>query len=281
MSYAAEISRANPTCFLFLIDQSKSMRGPMAGTPDRSKADAVAESINRLLYTLVLRCVNGQAVLDRFHVGVIGYGRQVVSGLGGTLAGRDLVPVSEVARSPLRVEQRVNRVPDGRGGMADQMVRLPIWFEPQADGKTPMVAALEQASALLAGFLAEHPSCFPPLVINLSDGEPSDGHPEAAAARIRELSSDDGNVLLFNLHLSSQAVFPIEFPDNEFGLPDDAARRLFRMSSLLPPGMHGPARQAGLVINDATRGFVFNADLASVVRFLDIGTRVDFKNVLR
>jgi hypothetical protein len=32
-------------------------------------------------------------------------------------------------------------------------------------------------------------------------------------------------------------------------------------------------------VTAATRGFVFNADLASVVRFLDIGTRVDFKNL--
>jgi hypothetical protein len=281
MPYAAEISRANPTCFLFLIDQSKSMRGPIAGSPDRSKADAVAESINRLLYTLVLRCVMGQAVLDRFHIGVVGYGKEVRSGLGGPLAGRDLVPVSEVARSPLRVEQRVNRVPDGRGGWADQAVRMPVWFEPQAEGKTPMVAALDKATTLLAGFIAQHPACFPPLVINLSDGQPTDGNPEAPAARLRQLSSDDGEVLLFNLHLSSQPASPIEFPDNEFGLPDDAARRLFRMSGLLPPVMHNPARQAGLTITDATRGFVFNADLASVVRFLDIGTRVDFKNVLR
>src|SRR4051794_41194792 len=119
MPYSAEISRANPTCFLFLVDQSRSMLGPLAGSKDRRKADAVADSINRLLYTLVLRCVSGQLVLDRFHIGVIGYGKQVSSGLGGALAGRDLVPVSEVARSPLRVEQRVNRVPDGRGGMAD------------------------------------------------------------------------------------------------------------------------------------------------------------------
>ena len=31
MPYAAEISRSNPSCFLFLIDQSKSMLRPVAG----------------------------------------------------------------------------------------------------------------------------------------------------------------------------------------------------------------------------------------------------------
>jgi hypothetical protein len=281
MPYAAEISRTNPTCFLFLIDQSRSMNGPMGGAPDKTKADGVAESINRLLYTLVLRCVWGQQVLDRFHVGVIGYGRQVVSGLSGALTGRDLVPVSDLARSPLRVESRSQAVDDGFGGIQQQIVRAPVWFEPAADGKTPMVAALDQAALLLGGFLAEHPACYPPLVINLSDGEATDGNPEVPAARIRQLSGDDGFCLLFNVHLSSQPSHPIEFPDSEAGLPTDGAKRLFRMSSPLPPPMHTPARQAGLMVNAATRGFVFNADLASVIRFLDIGTRVDLKNSLR
>ena len=40
--------------------------------------------------------------------------------------------------------------------------------------------------------------------------------------------------------------------------------------------MYAQARQAGFRVTSSTRGFVFNADLASVVRFLDIGTRVDF-----
>ncbi len=281
MPYSAEISRSNPTCFLFLIDQSKSMAGLLGGDAGKTKAEAVADTVNRLLYTLVLRCVWGQNVLDRFHVGVLGYGRQVNSVLGGPLAGRDLAPISQVAHNPLRVEQRANRVDDGMGGQIDQLVKFPIWFEPQADGKTPMSAALDQAFTLLAGFLAEHPTCYPPLVINISDGEATDGDPQVPADQLKGLSSEDGEVLLFNVHLSLRKELPIEFPDHESALPDQWARRLFRMSSLLPAPMHQPARQAGLSISGRTRGFVFNADLASVVRFLDIGTRVDNKNVGR
>jgi hypothetical protein len=279
MSYSAEISRSNPTCFLFLIDQSKSMSGSIGGNPGKRKADAVADCINNLLYTLVLRCVWGQAVLDRFHVGVLGYGRGVNSGLGGSLAGRDLVPISEVARAPLRVEERVNPVDDGAGGKIDQRVKFPVWFEPQAEGKTPMCATLERAGNVLADFLVDHPSCYPPLVVNITDGEPTDGDPEIQAGRIRQLTSEDGSTLLFNVHISSRAERAMEFPDREESLPDSNARRLFRMSSPLPPPMHGPARQAGIPVSSGTRGFVFNADMASIVRFLDIGTRVDFKNV--
>jgi len=279
MPYSAEISRSNPTCFLFLLDQSKSMLGPIGGGSSKTKADAVAESLNRLLYTLVLRCVWGQNVLDRFHVGVLGYGRQVAPALGGTLAGRELVPISELARGPLRVEQHVHRVDDGRGGQVEQVVKMPVWFDPVGDGKTPMCQCLEYAAQVVSRFLLEHPACYPPLVINLSDGEATDGDPEAAARHLRDLASEDGEVLLFNVHISSCADRAIEFPAEEVGLPDAYARRLFRMSSRLPPAMQNSARQAGLTVTAESRGFVFNADLASVIRFLDIGTRVDLKNL--
>lgn len=279
MPYSAEISRSNPTCFLFLLDQSKSMLGPMCGGHGKTKADAVAESLNRLLYTLVLRCVWGQNVLDRFHVGVLGYGRQVVPALGGALAGRFLTPISELARSPLRVEQRTTIVDDGRGGKVEQIVKSPVWFDPAGGGKTPMCQSLERAAQVVSSFLIEHPACYPPMVINLSDGEATDGDPEGPARSLRELGSEDGSVLLFNAHLSSCSEKAIEFPEEETGLPDDYARRLFRMSSLLPSAMQNSARQAGLTVTAESRGFVFNADLASVVRFLDIGTRVDLKNL--
>jgi hypothetical protein len=51
----AEISRTNPSCFLFLIDQSGSMTDLFPDKPTR-KADGVATAINGLLQNLVLRC---------------------------------------------------------------------------------------------------------------------------------------------------------------------------------------------------------------------------------
>jgi hypothetical protein len=154
-----------------------------------------------------------------------------------------------------------------------------VWFEPQGSGKTPMCKVFERATEIISTFLIEHPASYPPLVLNLSDGEATDGDPEAAAKSVRELASEDGAVLVFNAHLSSRSDQAIEFPDAEASLPDEYSRRLFRMSSVLPPAMQNSARQAGLMVTPDSRGFVFNADLASVVRFLDIGTRVDLKNL--
>ena len=58
-------------------------------------------------------------------------------------------------------------------------------------------------------------------------------------------------------------------------LPDDYARLLFRMSSPLPPAMLRQAQILEASVPDGAVGFAFNADLASVIMFLDIGTRGD------
>jgi hypothetical protein len=280
MPYTAEISRPNPSCFLFLIDQSGSMANPIPGGSGKTKAAAVADATNRLLQTLVLRCAGSEGVRDYFHVGVIGYGSSRVGpALGGTLQGFNLVPVSVLANNPLRVEIRTKKVDDGAGGLIDQTVKFPVWFDPAANGSTPMCQALDMAWHSVADFLVQNPACYPPMVINITDGKATDGDPEPHAATVRDLSSQDGNVLLFNLHLSSQTERTIEFPDSEASLPDGEARLLFRMSSTLPPSMASTAQREGYRVTPATRGFVFNADLVSVVRFLDIGTRVDAKNL--
>src|SRR5438270_12427440 len=98
MPYTAEISRTNPSCFLFLIDQSGSMAEPFGAQPDKKKAQEVAIAINRLLQTLVLRCAKGAEVLDRFHIGVVGYGHtKVGAAFGGPLAGQVVVPIGLLA----------------------------------------------------------------------------------------------------------------------------------------------------------------------------------------
>jgi hypothetical protein len=274
MTYTAEISRTNPSCLLFLIDQSGSMDDAFgAGEGSRKKADGVADAINRLIQNLVIKCAKSEGVRDYYHVGVLGYGTKTGPAFGGTLAGRDLVPISEIADNPARVEERSKKVDDGAGGLVEQTVKFPIWFDAVAKGGTPMCGALGQARDILEHWLADHPSSFPPIVINITDGESTDGDPTAAADAIRNLGAEDGNALLFNVHLSSQRATPIEFPDGEENLPDQYAKLLFNLSSLLPAYMRSVAQSEGFSVSDGTRGFVFNGDMVSVIRFLDIGTR--------
>lgn len=274
MPYAAEISRTNPSCFLFLVDQSGSMSKPFGGQAGKVKAQGVADAINRLLQNLVLKCAKSEGIRDYFHVGVIGYGNAVSPAFGGALANRCLVPISEVANNPLRVEQRSRKVDDGAGGLIDQKFKFPVWFEPTGEGKTPMCQAFNLARKTMGEFIGHFGSSYPPLVVNITDGMATDGNPEPAAQALRNLQTSDGNVLLFNAHVSSRPDRPIEFPDKEAGLPDDYAKLLFRMSSALPAKIQAAAKGEGFNVTPATRGFVFNADLVSVIRFMDIGTKV-------
>jgi hypothetical protein len=272
--YSAEISRAHPTCFIFLVDQSASMSDPIGGEIPQQKADVVADAINRLLTELSVKCAKEEGVRDYFHVAVIGYsGASVGSAFTGTLAGRDLVPLSEIADNPARVEQRMKKIPDGAGGLVETATKFPVWMDPVAQGGTPMCRALTYAESLVSRWLSEHPGCFPPIVLNLSDGEGNDGDPTGPASAIQAQASADGAVLLFNLHVSAAGGVPVTFPDSEADLPDSFSRQLYSMSSLLPSHMRAYAAQQGFKVSDATRGFVYNADITSVVQFLDIGTR--------
>jgi uncharacterized protein YegL len=274
MAYSAEISRGNPACFIFLIDQSGSMGDPFgAGEAKQRKADGLADIINRLLQNLVIKCAKEEGIRDYFHLSVIGYGATVGPAFAGALAGRRLVPISEVGNSPARVDQRTKQIPDGAGGLVEQQIRFPIWFEPLANNGTPMRQAFAEAKTLVVEWLNNHPNGFPPIVFNLTDGESTDGDPVSSATEIQGLKSSDGEVLLFNVHLSSQRGAAIEYPSAETGLPDQFAQQLFRMSSQLPPFMVDIARQEGMNVSQDSRGFVFNADMVAIIKFLNIGTR--------
>jgi len=274
MAYSAEISRSNPSCFLFLIDQSGSMADAFgAGETAKSKAAGVADSINRLLQNLVIKCAKSEGVRDYYYIGVIGYGATVGPAFSGPLAGKELVPISEVASAPARVDDRQRKVDDGAGGVLEQSIKFPIWFEPVANGHTPMCQAIALAQKIIKNWVDQHPTCFPPIVINITDGEATDGDPSQSADSLRQISTTDGTALLFNLHISSQRAAPVEFPESDQNLPDDFARLLFRLSSELPEYMKNIAQQERKQIGASAKGFVFNADAVSVVSFLDIGTR--------
>jgi len=268
MSYSAEVSRSNPASFLFLIDQSGSM-----SDPSKKIAEGVADIINKLLQNLIIKCAKSEGVRDYFDIGVIGYGAFVGSAFSGPLAGKDLVRISEVANLPARIEDRKKKVDDGAGGILEQTVRFPIWFEPIANGATPMCQVLAYAHSILQNWLVEHPTSFPPIVINITDGEATDGDPSKPAQELMNLSSTDGNVLLFNIHTSSNKATPITFADQETNLPDEFAKLLFTMTSELPKYMRALAQKEGFPVTTTTRGFVFNAKPVELISFLDIGTR--------
>ena len=136
-----------------------------------------------------------------------------------------------------------------------------------------MCHVLYHAHGMLAGWIGAHADSFPPIVVHITDGESQDGDPRPYAEAVRALATSDGNVLLFNCHLSTTAADQIMFVSREDQIPDALGRELFLMSSELPPSMYQTAVAEGFEIKPGARGMAFNADLAVLIKFLDMGTR--------
>lgn len=276
MTYEAEISRANPTCFIFLIDHSTSMNEPIMGVAGNPRKSAfAADAINKVIQSLVVSASKDMDIRNYYKIGIIGYGSEVKSLFSGGLAGQELVWVEDVYQNPLRIEDRVRRESDGAGGFIEVNHKFPVWVDPLARGQTQMCKALEMAEELLLGWVEEHPDSYPPTIINITDGESNDGDPRVPATRLQAVSTSDGSAVLLTVHLSSheftsQVFFPCE-PDM---MPDYVSKKMFDMSSILTPKMRQTCQELlGVELCDTARGIVYNADIAGLVQALEIGTR--------
>ena len=272
MSYQAEISRASPTAIVMVMDQSSSMNHRLKS--GQSKAAFLADVLNKTLYTIITNCSKADGVRDYFYVGVVAYGGEDArNGFQGALDGDALHAVSRLAEAPLRVETRKKKVAGLNGDVVEQSVRFPIWFEPRSQGKTAMCAGLNSAIDIVKQWRDAHPAAFPPTVLHVTDGHPSDGNPEPIADRLKSLGTEDGGCLLFNLHVDVGDGETLIFPNDERAIKDRFGKSLFRMSSLLPPHALEAAARKGHDVRPGARGFVFNAGIEAIADFFDIGTR--------
>jgi hypothetical protein len=271
-NYIAEISRADPTLFIFLLDQSESMEDPFGGSGAVSKAAFISDAVNRVLHDLVIRSTKTEEVRNYYYISVIGYGSTVEPAMTGPLSGRELVSIAEVADYPARIEIRSKTVGDASGQTSTSPVRFPIWVDPKSENGTPMCQALQRAKDLAAEWVSDHPRSFPPTVLHLTDGESNDGNPITLAREIKAVATTDGNVLIFNCHTSTNRAAKVEYPADPACLPDEFARLLWEMSSILPDRFRRTAMDLGLTLDEGAAGFVFNADPSAVVQFFEIGS---------
>lgn len=277
MSYEAEISRVNPTCFFFLIDQSSSMLDPIMGvTGNPSKADFIADAINKVIQSLVVTASKDTNILRYYQIGALGYGAKITSPLDYFSGDQELVWIDDLATNLLRIEDREKIVSDGAGGVIKVPTKFPIWIESFAYGWTPMCEALERTKVILGTWVKNHPNAYPPTVINFTDGEANDdGDPTTIAQELRSIHTSDGDVLVFTLHVSSnQSSNATVCPNVDELLPDAPSKRMFDMSSQLTSIMLSMAKDDyGIELLKGAKAFVYNANIEQLVTMLDIGTR--------
>jgi hypothetical protein len=211
-------------------------------------------------------------VRPRAEIALYGYHRNsVTSAWGGALAGRDFVSLPDLLRTPLTVEDRLKKVPDGTGNFIEMQVPFPIWVKAHTDGGTPMLQALRKARDIARDWAASHQSSYPPVIVNITDGMASDstqeGDLEAVAQEITDISTEDGHALLFTIHVTELKAYPVEYPASEDELPRDRfARRLFALSSVIPDTALAALNSLlGRTVPPGAKGFVFNGDAEAVL----------------
>lgn len=271
-TYSAQITRRSPACLIFLVDQSGSMEEPIAGGGGQKKKDMVTDAINRLLYNTVLRCTKSEErPWPYFDIGVWTYGgnREVRRAFDS-----DLISISDVPAKLKRTETRKKREPDGAGGTYEEEIPFAIWIEPAAGGLTPMATAFRTIAGPVRTWIANNPDSFPPIILNLTDGAYSDENPAPAVWELMGMKTTDGQALVFNCHISQEPGQTLAFPSNDgaAGLTG-LARELFEMSSAMPDVMRRLAGGKGYSLSPGSRGYVFNADIVTMIAFLDVGTQ--------
>ena len=276
MAYTAEMSRANPTCFLLLVDQSGSMAERFGGESGKSKAEGVAEAVNRLLQTLVARCAKGEHILDRYYVGVIGYGGEVRLGFSiDALAGEVLQPISRIGAYPLRIEDRHARCRRRRGRLARTADQVPRLVRAKGAGQDAHVCGAPGGQRCARRLPRPIPRVF-------SADRHQRQRRRGDRRRLRARGAGD-----LEIGVRGRQRPAVQHPCLRQGrkagpVPQQRSRSAGRLrpavvqhvqSVCLPRCSARPASWKPRLAEGA-RGFAFNADLASVIMFLDIGTRV-------
>lgn len=259
--YTKSMSRRFPGCIIILLDQSGSMTDPFGNDSNAAKMDKAAEAVNSALRDLVYRCQYEDDIVPRCSIGVIGYGGEGVrSAWAGPLHDRTLVPVNEIAH--MTTDTRDN---------GDEVV--PIWIEPHGALGTPMAEAFELAAEWLKPWVDAHPECPAPVVINVTDGEPTDAKETLKAANeIRKIRTRDGATLVLNVHLSSEPGSQLILPHQPDVRWSDLEQLMFEISSVLPASLVRAASAHGFSPMVDARGYVFNADAETLVKVLKIGS---------
>lgn len=280
MSYLARITQTCPTAVVLLVDQSGSMAEPARWNGQTvTKAEAVASAINTLLSELIARSRRDGGYQPYYDIAVLGYSGSEVRSVLPTVGSEWFLTPELLADNPVDVRdvRRVRTLPDGR--QVATVMREKIWVRPASEWNTPMTAAFGAVHKLLKAWCTKYKGqpCYPPTVINITDGEATDGSPKqlaAATEKLRSLSTADGNVLLLNVHISDSERRPVLFPTSADDLPEDRyARLLFDISSPMPSLYRDEiALMTGRAAAEGARGMGYNANMTDLVRMMNIGT---------
>ena len=271
--YSAPITRQHKAAFVILLDHSGSMAEEVTFEGRRTtKSEALAEAVNALIEEIICRSHRERYVGNYFDIAIISYsGERAESLLGSGF--RSIVDVNSMD-VPSFNKHICRTLPSGK--RLYSVVERRRWIEPKAEGLTPMGDALRMARRMVASWCRKHPESFPPIVINITDGEATDSSHEkirTLAESIRACVTNDGATLLMNIHLAEgdHTTAPtLTFPTESDRLPVNRhSQLLYDISSNLPDFYNSTISGNSSAQH---RAVCYNASLNELVGLLAIGT---------
>ena len=206
MTYRTEATSITPALIIYLLDMSDSMSGEIRS---ETKIDLVSRNMKKVARVMVQRSMKGTTPHPRYRVAIFAYNDEV----------EDLFP------GAITVDKFMNK-------------GIPVM---KPSSLTDTAKAFMEAEALLKKEWAGLQNCPAPLICHMTDGEFTGDDPLPIAQRIMQMRVPDGNVLIENIFLDSEAlpaqvIDPYTWPgiSSESQLASKAARHLFQMSSDIP-----------------------------------------------
>ena len=262
-SYGLNWNSLQPGHLVFLIDLSGSMKQMMN---NKRLVDVMMDVLNSLFNSLNGEICDGDDVVDRFSVTVLGYNSDVQVLLKAKNG-------EEFNAFVHKVSKRKYLFDTGKGGIAE-----PNW-------ETFMADAFDEARKDVEEWIGRQrkkgKNIPAPVVINITDGEPNEGEGVnavdkalRAAENLKNISTEDGSVLLFNIHFNpngrgNKIVFPAAKP------ADKRASFLYMASSNIPSTLIGAARETwpNYTISEASKAMISNEkNVDSLLKFISWGS---------
>jgi hypothetical protein len=277
--YNQEITRKHRAAFVLLLDRSMSMQqivrfGHMVAT----MSEVVAYTANTLITEFIDRCRRSDGIRDYYDVAVLGYCNHRVENL---LSEDGFISIKKLADRMPRITNVAfeSELDDGSRLLTNH--RQHRWVEPLAEGNTPMYEALLHARNLVEEWCEQEQNqeSFPPIVINITDGEPTDCTDNDlldVCTLIKRTATANGNTLLINIHICSNnnlqsTIFPMP---EELTRASDKVRLLADCSSTMPQAFDNAIHELkGLGAMPPYIGLGYNATVVELLSMINIGSR--------
>lgn len=280
--YQQRINHHARTAIVIAIDGSVSMQNwTMLHHTRMRKSEAAALIANFIIDELIVRACRGSEIRNYYDVAVIGYSGNGVESLLPSDENNFSAIDHLYEHLPQPKCYHINQEVDD-GTLISMPITLHQWIKPSTCGTTPMYEALAHIKWMLSNWCMhrDNRDSFPPLLINITDGGFNDANEHEVidiAKEIQQISTRDGNVLVFNIHLATEGEGDSvceQFPTEQcFNTSDPECLALFNMSSTLPDVMEDiVAQMYSLTEAGRYRCFARNSTICEVINLIDLGT---------